>query len=105
MLYDRIRHRFLEQSYTFYYNVWFLIRKKDSKIRLINSVTKMNTVTIKDAFIPLGADEFAEDFAMYKVLSLLDFFLGYNQAPLDTKSQDIITFTIPIGLLYICILP
>jgi hypothetical protein len=55
-------------------------------MRLINLVTKMNTVTIRDAFIPPEADEFAEDFAMYKVLSLLDFFSGYNQAPLDTKS-------------------
>jgi hypothetical protein len=46
----------------------------------------MNTVTIRDIFILPGADEFAEDFTMYKVLSLLDFFLGYNQASLDTKS-------------------
>jgi hypothetical protein len=55
-------------------------------MRLINSVTKMNTVTIRDMFIPLGADEFAEDFVMYKVLSLLDFFSGYDQVPLDAKS-------------------
>jgi hypothetical protein len=61
----------------------------------------MNTVTIRDTFIPSGADEFAEDFVMYKVLSLLDFFSGYDQALLDTKSRDIITFTIPIGLLCI----
>jgi hypothetical protein len=59
----------------------------------------MNTVTIRDVFILLGADEFAKDFVMYKVLSLLDFFSGYDQAPLDTKSRDMITFTIPIGLL------
>jgi hypothetical protein len=64
----------------------------------------MNTVTIRDMFILLGVDEFAEDFVIYKVLSLLDFFSGYDQAPLDTKSQDMITFTIPIGLLYIYIL-
>jgi hypothetical protein len=46
----------------------------------------MNTVTIRDVFIPLGADEFVEDFAICKVLSLLDFFSGYDQAPLDIKS-------------------
>jgi hypothetical protein len=46
----------------------------------------MNAVTIRDMFILLEADEFAEDFIMYKVLSLLDFFLGYNQTPLDVKS-------------------
>jgi hypothetical protein len=60
----------------------------------------MNVVIIRDMFILLEADEFAEDFVMCKVLSLLDFFSGYDQAPLDTKSQDITTFTIPIGLLY-----
>jgi hypothetical protein len=101
MLRNRIRYGFLEQSYASYRNVWFLIRKKDSKMRLINLVTKMNTVTIRDAFIPPGADEFVKDFVIYKVLSLLDFFSGYNQAPLDTKSRDMITFTIPIGLLCI----
>jgi hypothetical protein len=78
MLYDRIRYGFLEQSHTSYRNVWFLIRKKDGKIRLINSVTKMNTVMIRDMFILPKADEFAEDFAIYKVLSLLDFFSGYD---------------------------
>jgi hypothetical protein len=64
----------------------------------------MNIVTIRDMFILLGVDEFAEDFVIYKVLSLLDFFSGYNQALLDMKNQDIITFTIPIGLLCIYIL-
>jgi hypothetical protein len=105
MLCNRIRRRFLEQSHASYRNVWFLVRKKDSKIRLINSATKMNAVTIRDAFIPPGADEFAEDFAIYKVLSLLDFFSGYDQAPLDTKSRDMTTFAIPIGLLCMYILP
>jgi hypothetical protein len=38
----------------------------------------MNTVTIRDIFILLETDEFAEDFAIYKVLSLLDFFSGYD---------------------------
>jgi hypothetical protein len=60
---------------------------------------------IRDMFILLEADEFAEDFTIYKVLSLLDFFSGYNQAPLDTKSQDMITFTIPIYLLRMYTLP
>jgi hypothetical protein len=65
----------------------------------------MNAVMIRDTFIPLGADEFAEDFAIYKVLSLLDFFSGYDQAPLDAKSRDMITFTTPIGLLRMYTLP
>jgi hypothetical protein len=65
----------------------------------------MNAVTIRDMFILPGADEFAEDFAMCKVLSLLDFFLGYDQAPLDAKSRDMTTFTIPIGLLRMYTLP
>jgi hypothetical protein len=46
----------------------------------------MNTVMIRDIFILLEADEFVEDFAIYKVLSLLDFFSGYDQALLDMKS-------------------
>jgi hypothetical protein len=33
---------------------------------------------IRDTFIPLVVDEFIEEFIIYKILSFLDFFLGYN---------------------------
>ncbi|KAH7347951.1 hypothetical protein B0T11DRAFT_233153, partial [Plectosphaerella cucumerina] len=56
----------------------FLVYKKDRKIKFINLAIKVNIVTIYDSFIPLGVNKFSEDFTIYKVISLLDFFLGYN---------------------------
>ena len=41
---------------------------------------------------------------MCAVLSLLDFFSGYDQVPIDEKSRDLTTFTTPIGLLRMCTL-
>ncbi|KAK6206862.1 putative gag-pol poly protein [Colletotrichum tabaci] len=105
ILKDRIRKGILEQSHAAYRNPFFLVRKKDGKMRLINSATKMNGVTLRDAALPPGADEFSEDFAMCQLLSLLDFFSGYDQVPLDPKSRDITTFSTPIGLLRMCTLP
>ncbi|KAF0314814.1 hypothetical protein GQ607_017954, partial [Colletotrichum asianum] len=56
----------------------FLITKKDSNIRLINLYIKLNKISIRDTFIPLGANKFSEDFANYKIISLLDLFSRYN---------------------------
>jgi len=38
----------------------------------------INRVTIRDANLPLCADEFSKEFAGYKVMSLVDFFSSYN---------------------------
>lgn len=47
-------------------------------MQLINSAIYINKVTIRDTFIPLAANRFSENFAIDKILLLLDFFLGYN---------------------------
>ena len=65
----------------------------------------MNKKTVRDAFIPPSAEEYSEDFGMCKALSLLDFFSGYDQVPLDPKSRDLTTFATPIGLLRMCTIP
>ncbi|KAF0314832.1 hypothetical protein GQ607_017936, partial [Colletotrichum asianum] len=56
----------------------FLIAKKDSNIRLINLYIKLNKISIKDTFIPLGTNKFLEDFTNYKIISFLDLFSRYN---------------------------
>ncbi|KAF0314846.1 hypothetical protein GQ607_017922, partial [Colletotrichum asianum] len=56
----------------------FFITKKDSNIKLINLYIKLNKINIRDIFIPLGVNKFLEDFANYKIISLLDLFSRYN---------------------------
>jgi len=65
----------------------------------------MNGVTLRNAFSPLGTEEFSEEFSSYLFISLLDLFLGYDYVELDPLSRNITTFSTPIGLFRICILP
>ena len=48
------------------------MKKKDGKYRLINSAIKLNKVMIKDIYLPLILDEFAEEFARRVIRSYLD---------------------------------
>jgi len=65
----------------------------------------MNEVTFRDAFSPLGIEEFSKEFSSYLFISLLDLFLGYDYVELDLLNRDIITFFTPIRLFRIYTLP
>jgi hypothetical protein len=59
----------------------------------------MNRVTIKNTNMPPSADEFAEEFSEYAIISLINFFSKYDQVELDPLSRDITAFMTPLGLL------
>ena len=99
MLEDRIKAGIMERSDGPYRNPWFLVKKKNGKYRLIIGAMKMNSVTLRDANMPPDADEFAEDFAGCKVVTLMDLFSGYDQILLDPTSRDITAIQTPKGLL------
>jgi ribonuclease HI len=105
LLRTRLERGILEEGHGPYRNPFFLVQKKDGQFRLINSATLMNKHTIRDSLIPPGCDEFSADFAMCKMLSLLDFFSGYDQMELAEVSRDLTSFMTPIGLLRMCTLP
>ncbi|KAK6215417.1 putative gag-pol poly protein [Colletotrichum tabaci] len=102
---QRVARGIIEESHAAYRNPWFLVLKKDGGLRLINSATKVNAVTLRDAWQPPSADEFSEEFATDQLVSLLDFFSGYDQISLDEKSRDLTTFSTPLGLYRYCTLP
>jgi hypothetical protein len=53
---------------------------------------------MRDANLLSNPDEFAEEFAGCAIISLLDFFLGYDQVALHKDSRDITAFYTPLGL-------
>ena len=59
----------------------------------------INRVTIRDANLPLYANEFSKEFTRCKVMSLVDFFSSYNQLELNIESRNLIAFITPLGLL------
>lgn len=80
LLGERMDRGILEESHAAYRNPWFLMQKKGDYFRLINSATLMSKVSVRDSLIPPGCDELSADFAICKLLSLFDFFPGYDGA-------------------------
>ena len=80
----------LEPSKGPYRNPAFLVKKeKPGEYKLISSVTKQNSETIRDAGLPPNVEEFSEQFAGQAISSLMDFFAGYEQVPLAIECRDI----------------
>lgn len=105
ILQDRIKAGILEESHSPYRNAWFVVEKKNGGLRLINSVTKLNAQTIRDAFLPKDCDTFAEEFAACVILSCVDLFSGYDHLNLSVYSRDMTTFATPLGLLRFTTIP
>ncbi len=106
MLQERFQKGFIELSYTLYRNPYFLVKKKEgNKYRLINNVMEINWVIIRDGNLSPAINEFSEKFGNYVIISLIDFFSGYNQIKLNEKFRDLISFYILIKFYRMTILP
>ena len=95
----------LEYCDSLYQNPWFLVRKKSSKYKLVNATMEINKHTVQDTNLPLLVNEFSEEFAGCQMALMIDFFFGYDQIELNTKSRDLIGFQTLIRLLRITTLP
>jgi hypothetical protein len=99
MFQERFHVGTIEPSHASYRNPWFLVEKKQKKtFRLILPCNKMNAVTIRDANVPPMADEFSERFAGCLIITVADFFSGYDQIVLHENSRDMTSFPTPLGL-------
>ena len=78
MLRDWIKAGVLEHCDRPYRNPYFLVKKKEGKYRLINNAIEYNRYTVQDAGLPPVLDEFVEEFAGLAILSVIDFFSGYD---------------------------
>ena len=66
---------------------------------------ELNRVTVRDVNLPLSADEFSEEFAVWAISSLIDFFLGYDKVKLDEESRDLTAFMNLLGFMRMTTLP
>ena len=108
---DKLARGMLEHSQAPYRSRFFLVPKENSSkssvessgkssgdYRFINDMQPLNAVTIRDAGMPPSVDEFSEDFAMYPILTSVDYYSGYNQLSLDAQSRDLTSFLTDAGL-------
>ena len=106
MLQKRLKMGVIEPCHGFYQNFWYLVMKSTpGKYPLVNLAVELNRVTVKDANLPLFADEFSEEFAGCAISFLIDFFSSYDQVELNEKSQDLTAFMTPLGLMRVTTLP
>jgi hypothetical protein len=93
MLIKRLERRTLKYSQRLYRNPWFLVAKKEKgAYRLIIAAIYINKVIIYNANMPPNINKFSKEFTKCIVASLLNIFLGYNQALLALKSRDLTAF-------------
>lgn len=89
----------IENSQGSYQSRYFLVPKNNpGEYRFINDMQPLKGVNIRDAGIPPSVDEFSEDFAMYPILTSVDYYSGYNQLSLAMQSWDLTTFLTDAGL-------
>ena len=82
-----------------YRNRYFLVaKKKPGEWRFIHDVQALNKVTIRESGMPPNVDEFSEEFAGCPITSSIDYFSGYTQIPLATKSRDMTGILTELGL-------
>ena len=66
---------------------------------------EINRVIIRNGNLPLAINKFLEEFGNYVIISLINFFSGYNQIKLDEKSRNLINFHTLIRFYRITTLP
>ena len=89
----------LEPSYSPYCTRWFVVQKKDGRIRKVDGAESLNAISIRDSGVPPNVEEFQTSFAGRVSYSLADMLSGYDQRRLAEESRDLTTIRTPLGLL------
>ncbi|KAL3977676.1 G protein-coupled receptor [Sarotherodon galilaeus] len=73
-------------------------KKNDARQRFCVDFSKLNAVSVFDAYPMPRVDELIERLGNAKYLTTLDLCKGYWQVPLTESSRDLTTFRVPSGL-------
>jgi len=94
-----------EQSQSSYRSRWFVVLKKNGKLRIVHDLQPLNKVTIRDAGMVPIIDDFVEGFAARQCYTVFDLFWGFDTRKIHPKSRGLTAFMTPLGLLQITSLP
>ena len=94
-----------EQSQSSYRSRWFVVPKKNGKLRIVHDLQPLNGVTIRDAGMVPIIDDFVEGFAGRQCYTVFDLFWGFDARKIHPKSRGLTAFMTPLGLLQITSLP
>ena len=94
-----------EQSNASYRSRWFVVLKKNGKLRIVHDLQPLNKVTIRDAGMLPIVDDFVDSFAGRQCYTVFDLFWGFDARKIHPRSRDLTAFMTPLGLLQITSLP
>jgi hypothetical protein len=94
-----------EQSNSSYRSRWFVVLKKNGKLRIVHDLQPLNGITIRDAGMLPIVDDFVDSFAGRQCYTVLDLFWGFDARKIHPRSRGLTAFSTPLGLLQITSLP
>ncbi len=94
-----------EQSQSSYRSRWFVVPKKNGKLRIVHDLQPLNKITIRDAGMVPIIDDFVEGFAGHQCYTVFDLFWGFDARKIHPQSRGLTAFMTPLGLLQITSLP
>jgi len=101
----KIKAGVYERSSSSYRSHWFVVLKKNGKLRIVHDLQPLNEVTIRDAGNLPIVDDFCEGFAARQCYTVFDLFWGFDARKIHPRSRDLTAFSTPMGLLQITSLP
>lgn len=105
LIQSQLKAGLMEPSQAAYASKWFVIMKKNGKIRFIFDAQTVNLITIRDAGLPPNVQDYVNNMSGQMCCGAIDLLLGYLQEPLNERSRDLTTFRTPIGLYRLTRLP
>jgi len=94
-----------EQSSSSYRSRWFVVLKKNGKLRIVHDLQPLNKITIRDAGMLPIVDDFVDNFAGRQCYTVFDLFWGFDARKIHPSSRDLTAFSTPLGLLQLTSLP
>jgi len=94
-----------EQSQSSYRSSWFVVQKKNGKLRIVHNLQPLNRITIRDAGMLPIVDDFVDSFAERQCYIVFDLFWEFDACKIHPKSRELTAFMTPLGLLQLTSLP
>jgi len=94
-----------EQSQSSYRSRWFVVLKKNGKLRIVHDLQPLNKVSVRDAGTLPILDDFVDGFAGHQCYTVFDLYSGFDARKIHIKSRELTAFMTPLGLLQLTVLP
>ncbi len=78
MLKNWIKYDILKSCHDWYWNLWFLIKKKFNQYHMINAAMNINKIIIKDVNLLSDVNKFFKEFIDMIMIFLIDLFSEYD---------------------------